>query len=156
MIAEVDFVFCCSCFVSDIFYLRFMRYENFFEITHFIHRRHSRLEFDFDNFEMDGSMLITCFDHLKEAMYSDAKNCLHYYKRTFYQTVLKRNAFRVIGKTLRNFKVFSLIWCMRWKLTLSDLARMQSAQQEPCPTWFWYLFCRRCHYSDFQCQDHTN
>ena len=88
VIFEVDFIFCCPCFVPDIFYWRFIAYKKNFEFACFVHRRNPRKVFDIDDSKKEGSMLITCFEHFFEAMYFDTFDCLHYYRATFYQVVV--------------------------------------------------------------------
>ena len=87
-IFEVDFIFCCPCFVSEIFESRFFTYKKSLEFAFFVHRRNPKKVFDIENFEKDGPMLITCFEHLCDTMYFDTVNCLYYYKATFYQIVV--------------------------------------------------------------------
>ena len=82
-IFEVDFIFKCPCFVSNIFDSRFMGYKKIFEFTCFVHRRNPKKVFDIDNFKKDNSMLITCFEHLCSLMFFNKCVCLLYNRETF-------------------------------------------------------------------------
>ena len=115
-IFEVDFIFCCPCFVPDIFKSRFHEIRRNFEFSSFVHRRHLKKPFDIDNFREQKSMFVCCFDHLAEAIYLDFVDCLHYYKSIFYRVLLdnyhypKRKSYicyrRRIRKLLKYFPRF--------------------------------------------------
>ena len=65
-IFEPDFIFCCACFVSDIFNLRFLGYKKCYEIACFAYRRNPKMVFDIDSFKKESLILITCFENLCE------------------------------------------------------------------------------------------
>ena len=75
---EVDFIFCCPCFVTSVFDLRFYNLRKNFEFSHFIHRRNRREAFDIDNFPGERTMFVSCFMHLSDEMVLDSLECLHY------------------------------------------------------------------------------
>lgn len=82
-ILEVNFIiFCCFCFVSDIFHARFMGYKKNFEFTCFVHRRNRKKTFYVDSLRKNDSMLISCFEHLFVAMHFDHVEFLHYNRST--------------------------------------------------------------------------
>ena len=83
-IFEVDFIFCCSCFVPGIFKLSFHAIKKNFEFAYFMHRKHPKKPSDINNFKEKKSMFVCCFDHLAEVMYLDTLNYLYYYKSVFY------------------------------------------------------------------------
>ena len=65
---EVNFIFCCPCFIPDIFETRFHSIKKNFEFGHSVHRRHPKKPFDIKNFAKGKSMFVCCFDHLTEAV----------------------------------------------------------------------------------------
>ena len=87
-IFEVGLIFCCPCFIPNIFETRFQSTKNNFEFPHFMHWRHPKKPFDINNFAKGKSMCVCYFDHLTEAMYLHTVNCLHYRKSVFYRVVL--------------------------------------------------------------------
>ena len=90
---EVDFIFYCPCFVSDIFESRFFTYKKKFEFVFFVHKRHPKQVFDTDNFKKDRYMLFTCLEHQCEIIYFDTVGCLYYYRVTFYQVIVDNSPY---------------------------------------------------------------
>ena len=64
VIFDVEIIFCCPCFESDIIHAMFLDYKKNYEFACFVNRRNPRKTLDVDNFEKENSMLITCFEHL--------------------------------------------------------------------------------------------
>ena len=48
VIYEVDIIFCCPCFVVDMFDARYLSHKQSYEFVDFIRRRHPKLLFDID------------------------------------------------------------------------------------------------------------
>ena len=92
-IFDVEIIFCCPCFVSNIIPAMFLDYKVNYEFASFVNRRNPKKTFDIDNFEKKNSMLITCFEHLSQPIYLDNCVCLHYYKSTFYRTIIKNEPY---------------------------------------------------------------
>ena len=88
----VDFIFCCPCYVDNIFDIRYLPYKQRYEFVHFIRRRHLRHLFDVDDFKEKKTMLISCFLHFADSMYLDSLECLHYNRGVYYQIRLDNNS----------------------------------------------------------------
>lgn len=82
---EVDFIFCCPCFVLAF---PIWDFKNFVEFFHFIYRRNRREACDIVNFPSKKNMLVSCFLHLSAAMDLDSLECLHCNTCVFYRVVL--------------------------------------------------------------------
>ena len=79
-VIDVDFVFSCSCFVSNI-QCAMERSTKNFEIATHISSNHVIKNFKVDYFKNEKSIFVCCFDHLLNDMYYDPKNCPHYHRR---------------------------------------------------------------------------
>ena len=74
---EVEFVFSCRCFDSDVLSAMGMSTINY-EIGDYVSRDHVVKVFEAVYFKNESSVFICCYDHLLESMRFDTKNCLHY------------------------------------------------------------------------------
>ena len=95
---EVDFVFSCPCFVSDVLSTiesSTMNYEidgyisgnhavEDFEVVYFKNESSIFICYD-DHFKNESSIFICYHDHLLESMQFDIKNCLHYNRRVHFR-----------------------------------------------------------------------
>lgn len=63
-IYDVDFIFYCPCFFSDIFETRYLSYNKNYEFEHFICRRYPNEDLDVDDFRNDKTIFVCCFFHL--------------------------------------------------------------------------------------------
>ena len=88
----VNFIFCCPCYVDDIFDISCLSYKQNYEFVHFIRRRDPRPLFDVDDFKEKKTMLVSCFLHSTDSMYLDSLECLHYNRRVYYQIRLDNNS----------------------------------------------------------------
>ena len=84
-IFEVDFIFCCPCFIDDIFETRYFSYIKKYEFEHFVRRRHPKELFDVDDFQDEKTILISYFIHFGDSMYLDLLECLQYNKKVYYR-----------------------------------------------------------------------
>ena len=82
-IFDVDFVFSCPCFVSDVQHA-FARSTKSHEIGVYVNGKHVVKNFEIDYFKNEKSVFFCCFDHLVDGMRFDTKNCLHYTRRCFF------------------------------------------------------------------------
>ena len=81
---EVDFVFSCPCFVSDVLSAIESSTMNY-EIGGYISGNHAVQDFDVVYFKNESSIFICYHDHLLESMRFDIKNCLHYNRRVHFR-----------------------------------------------------------------------
>ena len=89
-IFDTEFIFCCSC-LCLIFFVQCIKItKKKSEFACFVNRQNPTKSFDIDNFKNENSMFITCFEHLGQSMYLDNCVSLHYYKSTFYRTIIEK------------------------------------------------------------------
>ena len=94
-IFEPDFVFCCTCFVSDIFNLGFLGCKKVTKwhvlFTKEIQKRCSAITM----LRRKVIMLINQLWDLCGSTYFDTCVCLHYNRATFYQTIIKNEPYPI-------------------------------------------------------------
>ena len=73
-----DFVFSCSCFVSEI-KEALLRSKKNYVITASVGRMHV------DHFKEERTIFVCCFCHVLEGMQFDTCNCFHYYKWAYFE-----------------------------------------------------------------------
>ena len=81
---EVEFVFSCPCFVSDVLPAIEKSTMNY-EIGGYVSGNHVVKNFEVAYFKNESSVFICCHDHLLESMRFDTKNCLHYNRRIHFR-----------------------------------------------------------------------
>ena len=81
---EVEFVFSCRCFDSDVLSAMGMSTINY-EIGGYVSRDHVVKVFEAVYFKNESSVFICCYGHLLESMRFDIKNCLHYNRKVNFQ-----------------------------------------------------------------------
>ena len=75
---DVDFIFSCPCFVSKIQKV-ILKSTKKYEIAACVGRKHV------DHFKEERTIFVCCFYHVLEGMQFDTYNCLHYYKRAYFE-----------------------------------------------------------------------
>ena len=74
---DVDFVFSCSCFVSEI-QESLLRSRKNYVIAAYVGRMHV------DHFKEKRTIFVCYFYHILEGMQFDTCNCLHFYKMAYF------------------------------------------------------------------------
>ena len=92
-IFDVDFVFSCPCFVSDVQHATARSTENY-EIGAYVNGKHVVKNFEIDYFKNEKSVFVCCFDHLVGGMRFDTKNCLHYTRRALFGMQLDNTCYK--------------------------------------------------------------
>ena len=105
---DVDFVFSCPCFVSDIQQALFKSTKNY-EIAGIVSGKHVVKNLGIDYFKEDISIFICYYGHLLGGMLFDTQSYLHYNTRVFLKCLTKvlcirlKNVFNVIEEVLEGF-----------------------------------------------------
>ena len=92
-IFDVDFVFSCPCFVSDVQHAIARSTKNY-EISAYINGKHVVKNFETDYFKNEKFVFVCCFEYLVDGMLFDTKNCLHYTKRVFFRMQLDNTCYK--------------------------------------------------------------
>ena len=117
VIFDVDFVFSCPYFVSNVRHAIVISTKNY-EIGAYVNGKHVVKSFEIDYFKNEKSVFVCCFDHLVDGMRFDGKNCLHYSRRGFfrmkhdntcYKTKKCYQCYRIIIKRL--LKYYPRLFC---------------------------------------------
>ena len=82
-IFDVDFVFSCPCFASDVQHAIATSTKNY-EISACVNGKHVK-NFEIDYYKNEKSVFVCCFDYLVDGMRFDTKSCFHYTKRVFFE-----------------------------------------------------------------------
>ena len=83
-IFDVDFVFSCTCFVSDVQHAIARSTKNY-EIGAYVNSKHVVKNFEIDYFKNEKSVFVCHFDNLVDGTRFNTKNCLHYTRRVFFR-----------------------------------------------------------------------
>ena len=92
-IFDVDFVFSCPCFVSDVQHAIARSTKNY-EISAYINGKHVVKNFETDYFKNEKFVFVCCFEYLVDGMLFDTKNCLHYTRRVFFRMQLDNTCYK--------------------------------------------------------------
>lgn len=99
---NVDFVFSCPCFVSNIQQALLKSTKNF-EIVTCVSGTHIVKNFGIDYFKKDRTIFICCYDHLLDGMQYDTQSCLHYNRRDFFRMCQDGSLYK-IKKSFRFYR----------------------------------------------------
>ena len=104
---EVDFIFCCPCFVTSLFNLISHNLRKNLEFSHLFIGEIEERCLTLTIFQVNETMFVSYFMHLSDAMDLDSLECLHYNRRVFYRVVLgdgpyaERKCYSCYGKSVR-------------------------------------------------------
>ena len=117
LIFDVEFIFCCPCFIRDIAMTMETKCIKNYHFGCFLHRA-TKKSFRLENFHSTNERLFTCYDHLFEVMYYYLMSCLHYNRKTFFRLVVDTNPIprikcclcyrKTIRKLLKYFSRFTV------------------------------------------------
>ena len=83
-VLEVEFVFSCPCFVSDVLSAMQKSRMNY-EIGGYVSGNNVAKHFEVVYFKNESSVFICCHGHPLDSMHFDTKNCLHYDRRVHFR-----------------------------------------------------------------------
>ena len=89
---DVDFIFCCPCFVSEVHDSIFLNFNFNYECIAFCKRKNSRKRFEHEMF-VGCKCFIVILARLSEEMYDDNLTCLYYNRGDFYQFIIENERF---------------------------------------------------------------
>ena len=134
-IFDVEFIFCCLCFVKDIEVAIETKCVKNYHFGCFCHRTAAN-SFRLENFHLTNEQLFTCYYYLCLGIYFDSVNWLHYYKKVFFclvvDTILspEENAIRIIGRLLKEYWSISRdLWSQNENWLFKILVMMQFSAQ---------------------------
>ena len=84
---DVEFIFCCPCFVSVVHDSMFQRYTFNYEYINFYKQAITGNNVVIETFAVCKSTLV-CFAYLSEVMFHDCVVCAHYNRKIFYRLLI--------------------------------------------------------------------
>ena len=114
--SDVEFLFCCPCFVSVVHDSMFQRHRFNYQYINFYNQAITVKNLVIETFAVCKSTLVVYFAHLSEVMFHDCLVCVRYNRKTFYRLLIESERFprykcyscyrRSVKKLLKYFVLF--------------------------------------------------